>query len=360
MSDFITVINNIKSSTFKSLTNTNWKLFKISDYFNVECSKYHNPDNYESGKIPYVARTTFNNGVVSFVQTTEQLYDGNCIIIGAESAQAFYQKEPFITGNKVYRIYETDKSKLNKEIALFLCTLLNKEGKKYSYANAWISDKVKDTELLLPAINNSDGTFSPDWNYMENYIKNIFNFLHIDLLISIKNNQKNILLQHNDTSSWKFFKISDYFDVVLSRGDNQIKNLQRGNIPLVSATSENNGIVGFIKNGDGKSQLFSGNSITVDMFGKSFYQKNDFYSVSHGRVNILIPLFNLNQEIAFFIITSLKYLGSKYSYSEMCTSKKLENEEILLPSITNLDGTFSPDWNYMENYIKNLQNEIFK
>lgn len=172
--DYLNNINsNLKCINYFKENTSSWKLFKISDYFNVECSKYHNPDNYKSGKIPYVARTTFNNGVVSFVDTSEKLYDGNCIIIGAESAQAFYQEKPFITGNKVYRIYETNKSKLNKEIALFLCTLLNKEGKKYSYANAWVSEKVKETEIYLPAITNPDGTFSPDWNYMENYIKNL-------------------------------------------------------------------------------------------------------------------------------------------------------------------------------------------
>lgn len=167
------IFSNLSAIQLKDNDTSSWKLFKISDYFNVECSKYHNPDNYKSGKIPYVARTTFNNGVVCFVDTSEKLYDGNCIIIGAESAQAFYQEKPFITGNKVYRIYETNKSKLNKEIALFLCTLLNKEGKKYSYANAWVSEKVKETEIYLPAITNPDGTFSPDWNYMENYIKNL-------------------------------------------------------------------------------------------------------------------------------------------------------------------------------------------
>ena len=43
----------------------------------------------------------------------------------------------------------------------------------------------------------------------------------------------------------------------------------------------------------------------------------------------------------------------------MCTSKKIEKEEILLPAITNEDETYSPDWNYMEDYIKNIEGMLF-
>lgn len=172
------IITNIESINKIDIDDSSWTPFKVCDLFNVECSKYHNPDFYNHGLIPYVARTTFNNGVVRFVDTKEILYEGNCIIIGAESARAFYQKSPFITGNKVYRIYENSRSKMNKQIALFLCTILNKEGEKYSYANAWISDKVKETIIKLPSklINNN---LEPDWDYMENYITTIENNLFI-------------------------------------------------------------------------------------------------------------------------------------------------------------------------------------
>jgi hypothetical protein len=165
----------VQTITKNPIDMDNWVLFKISNLFEVECSKYHSPDKYKHGNIPYVARTTYNNGVVKFVSTCDSLYNGNCIIIGAESAQAFYQEKPFITGNKVYRIYEKGNSKLNKYIALFLCTILNEEGKKYSYANAWVSDKVKETEIKLPAIKNLNDEYEPNWQYMENYIKEIEN-----------------------------------------------------------------------------------------------------------------------------------------------------------------------------------------
>ena len=144
--------------------------FRVDDIFDIKCSKYHNPKNYKKGNIPYVARTTFNNGVIDVISTDERLYEANCIIIGAESARAFYQKNPFITGNKIYRLYLKEKFtiKLNEKIALYFCVLLNKVGLKYDYTNAFISSRVKNEILELPIKNNII-----DFKFMENYIKNI-------------------------------------------------------------------------------------------------------------------------------------------------------------------------------------------
>jgi hypothetical protein len=46
---------------------------------------------------------------------------------------------------------------------------LNKEKYRYSYGRAWNMTNVKDTIIKLPLKNNH-----PDWEYMENYIKNIY------------------------------------------------------------------------------------------------------------------------------------------------------------------------------------------
>lgn len=168
------LLSHIKNNSKLQPINTSlWGRFKIEDLFDVECSKYHDPNNYVDGDIPYIARTTFNNGEIKRVKTTEELYPANCITIGAESARAFYQENPFITGNKTYRIYAntSKKSKMTKNIGLFIATLLNKEGEKYNYTNAFIQEKIKNTTILLPVKNDA-----PDWDYMEKYIKQIYNY----------------------------------------------------------------------------------------------------------------------------------------------------------------------------------------
>lgn len=160
------------------------------------------------------------------------------------------------------------------------------------------------------------------------------------------------------TSSWQFFPITKLFDVILSAGDNQAKLLEDGDIPLVSSGKNlGNGICKWIKDGDGKSELFDANIITVDMFGKAYYQDTDFYAVSHGRINILIPLFELNRNIGLFICSVLdKRLGDIFPYGEMCNQSQLKKQKIPLP--VTKDGT--PDWQYMDSYISNLYTEIKK
>ena len=156
--------------------------------------------------------------------------------------------------------------------------------------------------------------------------------------------------------NWEKFPINRYFQIILSDGDNQAKLLDEGNIPLVSAGSTNNGICKYISKGDGISQLFDGNVITVDMFGKAFYQPNSFYAVSHGRVNILKPRsgvdgFELDKYIGLFFVTMIEErIFQNYSFGDMCNSTQLKKDQIYLP--INEAGT--PNWDAIRNYMKSL------
>lgn len=157
-----------------------------------------------------------------------------------------------------------------------------------------------------------------------------------------------------ETSEWKEYTIGDYFDVYLSSGDLKIDDCEPGNIPLVSSGSTNNGIVGYIDNkGDGKAQIFKANNITVDMFCNAFYQSKDFYAVSHGRVNVLSPKFKCNLQIGLFICSVIKKEQFKYSYGRAVYSSEIARMIVKLPA--KFDGT--PDWKYMEDYIKSLHHK---
>lgn len=156
-----------------------------------------------------------------------------------------------------------------------------------------------------------------------------------------------------DTTGWREFKLSDLFDICLSHTDWQKNNFEEGDIPLVSSGKTNNGIVSFVKK-NSYAEMFPGGSITIDMFGQPFFQKENFYAVSHGRINILKPKLQINEE-ALLCITSILMttLNGKYDYSRMCTSQKLMDETILLP----VKEEYEPDWEYMENYMKTVMEE---
>lgn len=171
----------------------------------------------------------------------------------------------------------------------------------------------------------------------------------IGLLSYIKNNT---IQKPMDITDWKEFHITDLFDCQLAKGDLQPKKLKQGEVPLVSAGFANNGIVAHIdEHGDGISELFCAGALTVDMFGKAFYQPTNFFAVSHGRVNILIPKFKLTKNMSLFIVCILnKTFEEKYSFSKMCSNSKLVKETICLPVTKKGD----PDWQYMDKFIEKI------
>jgi hypothetical protein len=58
---------------------------------------------------------------------------------------------------------------LNKFNALFIVSILDKERFRFSHGRKW-KPTLKQTKIKLPSKNNQ-----PDWQYMENYIKQLPN-----------------------------------------------------------------------------------------------------------------------------------------------------------------------------------------
>ena len=58
---------------------------------------------------------------------------------------------------------------LNRYIAMFLCTLIEKERYRWAYGRKWRPKRMPASRIKLPV--NSEG--NPDWEYMENYIKGL-------------------------------------------------------------------------------------------------------------------------------------------------------------------------------------------
>ncbi len=155
-----------------------------------------------------------------------------------------------------------------------------------------------------------------------------------------------------NTSNWKEFKLSDLFECLLSKGDLKESECDEGPINLISSGATNNGVVKRIDEaGDGKAEIFDANCLTLDMFCNCFYQDEKFYSVSHGRVNILVPKFIMNRQIGLFIATIINKEQYRFSYGRAVYNSFAENIIIKLP--VDIEG--NPNWELMENYIDELE-----
>lgn len=282
--------------------------------------------------INFVSSQEKNNGIVGRVQEVDgiKIYPKGCITVPLKGSVLMAHLQP----QKCYVAHQIavllPKKSMSIQEKLYYVTLIRHNSYKYNYGRQ--ADKtIGDIYIPDGEIYNTDRTKSLRYDIITTHNRYSQRPLNID--------------------SWREFKVGDYFDVYLSSGDLKIDECELGNIPLVSSGTTNNGIVGYIdEKGDGKAQIFKANSITVDMFCNAFYQNNDYYAVSHGRVNILYPKFKCNPFIGCFICSIINNEQFKYSYGRAVYSDEISRMVIKLP--TTLDNV--PDWGFMENYIRSL------
>ena len=329
-----------KVNKMTQIDTSNWGKFKVGELFDCETTKgIASKNDLVEGNIPYVTRSAENNGKSGYCGNADRIVKGNCITIGAEGFTAFYQENDFVAGNKVYALRHRN---LNNVNALYICTVLNKLSCLYSFNNARILDKIKQEVISLPIDNNGE----PDWQFMEDYMKEITK-LATKRVEKLKEEKPQTKI---DTSNWKKFKVGELFECNIAKSLDFGK-LEKGNTIFIGRTSTNNGVQGKVN----APPCEKGNCITVGMVGdnKAFYQLQEFAASQ----NILV-LRNkrLNEKNGLFFAALINSLLAKYNYSNTVKKKEFINESILLP-ITS-EGT--PDFDYMENYMKNLTEKAKK
>lgn len=154
------------------------------------------------------------------------------------------------------------------------------------------------------------------------------------------------------------FKVGELFDVV-GRGTRITKqNRILGDIPLVTAGRENQGIAEYIKE---NKELFKGPVFTIDMFGNTFARDYDFYAddniIVFGREDTSISQY-------LYVVSMLGYLSNVYGYGNQFRLNSIENTSIQLPVKPGTDDVNYTqddiDWDYMESTIRELEESTIR
>ncbi len=171
-------------------------------------------------------------------------------------------------------------------------------------------------------------------------------------------NIRNIKKKKINISNWKEYSLEKIFFSEVGDFDIQKKHIGNNGEIVVSSGVTNSGIVGKTIV---EAKIFDENTITVDMFGNSYFRNYKYKMVTHGRVFSLKMYQQKKPYVLLFLATILnKVLPMKYNYNNMCSWNKIMQEKILLPSIFNEKiNEYEPDWDYMEKYIELLEKEIF-
>ena len=325
------------------LNTREWKPFIIDDIFITDKGMYLNKKNILNGDIPYITAKSFDNGVNDFIGN-QPLFTKDSVTIEKIKLSAYYQPHNFYCSHDVSVIQNEN---LNKHTSLFVCTMIKRQGVKYSYGRQAQLNVVKREVVFLPIDENN----KPDWKFMEDYIIELEDRKKAEYNKYLGNGLKKIEYKKIDELSdkeWKTFNLTDIFSQI-QRGKRLIKSKQKeGNIPYVSSTSYNNGVDNFISNKK-NVRMFS-NCLSIansGSVGASFYEPFTFVASDH-----ITHLKNdkMNKYIYLFIATMTNRLSEKYNFNREINDNRISREKIMLP----INAKEEPDYIYMEQYIKNL------
>ena len=149
---------------------------------------------------------------------------------------------------------------------------------------------------------------------------------------------------------WGEFKYKDVFNNIaqgrrLKKGDQK-----QGDIPFVMAGATNTGVVNYISN---PVASFPKNSITIDIFGNTFYRDYAFGAGDDTGVYWNDKVTYSPNAMLFFAVAMQRSLLGKYSYGKKLRSSQSKNFSMLLPVTS--EGTI--DFAFMDSFIAELEAE---
>lgn len=353
------------------LENVTWGQFKIADLFQVEkCKNKLKKDKllpYSQELFPVYSSDSGNHGVVGYIKENPSFNLENnkyMVVFGDHTRAINIVKKSFSICDNVKIL--SNPNNFSLEIALFIITAWKKAIPDLGYNRHW--KKASEVDISLPILPTGD----PDYDFMEDFIKELkqehiedleqekiteeANYLQVTGLSDTKlTKAEQKALDDFDSLTWADFKIGELFDKA-TRGKRLKKADQKtGNIPFVTAGTNNTGIVGNIANPIQKSE---GNVISIDMFGNVFYRGYEFGFDD----NICVYQHSMNnytKNINLFLVSCLsKVLIGKFDYSYQYRHSKSENICVKLP-LDPSDPT-KPDYQYMETYIKAIEKLTIK
>lgn len=297
---------------------------------NLELVNIEECEKKDSNSIRFVSRTEINNGVSAYAKKMDEIVPNPAhtisVAVSGSVLSSFYQDKEYYSGRDLY--YLLPKRKMSKEEMIFYALCIKANKYKYNYGRA-ANKTLKD--ILLPT-----------------EMPNDFKEITLDT-ISVPSGKKILQRQFDlDTDKWKLFIIEELFEI--QKGERLVEYERTdGKMPLITATSENNGVSSFISYDDfhNDKKIFQ-NKITVDMFCNVFFHNYKYFS--DDNIHTLIPKYtNDNPYTSLFIATILRQLKYKFNFGRQLRLSKINKECIKLP---NKNG--QPDFEFMEDYIKSL------
>lgn len=323
-----------------------WSKYKVSDIFydfinGKGITEQEIKDN--PGDLIAVQSSSENNACMGLIdeqyckEMKYKIVSEPCLTIARSGSAGFVSFQEFgcVIGDSAKALV-LRKENPNRHHYLFVRTVLMTNMYRYTYGRKVKVDKYMNMEIALP----TDASGDIDWKFMEDYMKSLH---YKPILTKMTDKPQEILV-----SEWRDYRMKDLFEI--KKGKRLTKSdMIEGDDNFIGAIGNNNGVRQKIA----AEKLWEPNCITVNYngsVGEAFYQKEPF--CASDDVNILYSksFWKMNKYNALFIITVIKENKYRFSYGRKWTLEKMKDTIIKLPGKS--DG--SPDFEYMEKYIKTL------
>lgn len=325
----------------KRINTESWKEYKLKDIgFSIFHGSRQKQAEREAGNIPLLTAGKENQGVAAYIGNPLCQYQdpvtvdmfGNC----------FFHKGIYSGDDNIYFFINKD---LNDVIKIFISSIINKQNSiLYNFKSQFRQQQADALTVILPS--KSDNT--PDYEYIESYMKNIMqeSEKNIENLICINENKYKVKID-----KWKDFLIGELFNIVkpdvlhTKDVDGDIEE-----IPYVVRTKFDNGIKYKVKR---TKQMNPSPAGTISFGAENatfFYQDEEYVS---GRDIYYIDTRKISKYACLFLVACLQTITKKYTYNYGMFPELVKKERLKLP----ITKDAKPDWEYMENYMKNIMDD---
>ncbi len=333
-----------------------WKEFSVCELFGKsKLGKYHSPESLVESETgyPYICASNQNNGVnqkMSLVSGDDvRPTPQNIISWGKQCPYFTFHEEPCVTGQGMYYIV-VPKYIPRKAIRYVITVLQSAVEGKFGYSDCFIGSSMDDLDIKLPA--TPDG--APDWAYMESYMANLETRVanSLTLLHAAKDAEKKKV----DTMEWGEFRVGELFDIHPTKAYKctNAELLDNGETHVVVNSAYNNGVGGLSTLKPTEQGNMITFSDTVDA-NTIFYQDKPFIGYPHVQGLYPIGIFRKN-----WTELSLKYFATVFRQKALSIGFDYGNKfrrdiAIKLYVLLPVDKTGQPDWAYMEEYMRKVE-----
>ncbi|HFI0215746.1 TPA: restriction endonuclease subunit S [Streptococcus suis] len=347
-----------------------WREQEIDEFFDIFNGKRLTRNEIVSGNVPYISSSSVNNGIQEYIEIHDSsaMYE-NCLSIaynGKDTAVFYHPYRAFFSDN--VRVVKYKDKNAQKFQYLFTANLFKKIRERFNYGNPMSSTKLRKEKIKLPFLNNQIA-----FSYMENYIKALEaeRIETLEAYLTVTGLKDYHLTKNDEKILDTFTKLTDtesrveYLGILspspvsmrtlfpsIHQGRRLKKDDQiQGDLPFVMAGTTNTGIVGKIGNDVRK---FPKHSITIDIFGNTFYRGYEFGAGDD--TGVFWNTENTQPKSLLFLKTIIeKQLLGKYDFGHKLRASQTYDMEFQIPTQNN-----QPDYTFMSDFIKVIEKLVIK